>query len=236
MDDMLYKMEGIHYAYHTSAGTLTIFEHLDFSLKKGESVALVGPSGCGKSTFLHLAGLLDTAKQGTIHFQDTLVSGLSSQERTKIRLGNMGFIYQHHHLLPEFNALENVMMPMWIAQKFLGFSRKTIRQKAHDILDKIGLADRKHHYPSQLSGGQQQRVAIARALVHTPPLIIADEPTGNLDPEKAGEVLDLLLQNVKQNTSSLLMATHNLSLSEKCDRICTIENGHLVTVSHQPNN
>ena len=221
-------MSGVHYVYATSSEPLPVLKNLNLTLNQGESVALIGPSGCGKSTLLHLAGLLDTIHGGELSFKGLNMTKASSEQRSKQRLTGMGFVYQYHHLLSEFTAIENIMMPMWIAQPVSQLSSSDIVKRASELLDLINLQDRSHHYPSQLSGGQQQRVAVARALANRPELIIADEPTGNLDPERADDVANLLINTVKNQESSLLMATHNLSLAKMCNSTYRVEKGALV--------
>ena len=189
----------------------------DFSceLKKGEIVALVGPSGSGKSTLLHVLGGLDKANDGKLMIDGDDVFALSDSARTKIRRNDIGFIYQFHHLLPEFSALENVMLPQIIN----GISKAKAKDKAEELLEIMKLSDRLYHRPAKLSGGEQQRVAIARALANDPKILLADEPTGNLDPETSEIVFDLLINAVKETGLTALIATHNMDLAKRMDRV-----------------
>ncbi len=192
----------------------------------GEAVALVGPSGAGKSTLLHIAGLLETPDSGRVIVNGRDCTGMSDQERTRVRRVEMGFVYQFHQLLPEFSALENVVIP----QMILGRGRKSAGVRAQQLLGALGLAERVDHRPAQLSGGEQQRTAIARALANQPRLIMADEPTGNLDPHTAGHVFDALVHLIRTTGVAALIATHNLELARRMDRVLQLENGLLVEV------
>lgn len=202
---------------------LKILNNVDFSLYEGESVALIGPSGCGKSTLLQITALLETPTSGTVIINGVDALKLSDNEKTKLRKENLGFIYQFHNLLPEFNVLENVMIPQIIR----GMKKSEARKFAENLLEQVGLSHRLSHFPKTLSGGEQQRVAIARALVTNPKLVIADEPTGNLDPDTADVVFNLFLDLVKENKTALLMATHNIDLARKLSKTVSIENGML---------
>jgi len=193
-------------------------------LYEGESVALVAPSGAGKSTLLQVAGLLDRADSGSVLLNGRDCASLSDAERTRIRRTDIGFVYQFHHLLPEFNALENVVMPQLIA----GLKRAEAEKRATDLLTIFGLNERLTHRPAELSGGEQQRVAIARAVANAPLVLLADEPTGNLDPETAGRVFHQLLQFVKKAGLVAVIATHNHDLAHRMDRILRLEGGKLV--------
>jgi lipoprotein-releasing system ATP-binding protein len=190
----------------------------------GELVALVGQSGTGKSSLLHMAGLLEAPSSGTVHIAGREASALPDAERTQLRRDTIGFVYQAHHLLPEFTALENVAMPLRIA----GRSRAAAEAEAARLLTQLGLAQRLTHRPAQLSGGEQQRVAIARALANKPRLLLADEPTGNLDPRTSGGVFDALVELVRAEGLAALIATHNHELAAKMDRALIFENGRLV--------
>jgi len=189
----------------------------DFScdLKSGAMVALVGPSGSGKSTLLHVLGLLDQADSGDLMINDRDVFKKSESERTRIRRGDIGFVYQFHHLLPEFSALENIMLPQIIN----GVSKRDAEAKAKELLDQMKLLHRIDNRPAKLSGGEQQRVAIARALANDPKILIADEPTGNLDPETADVVFELFTSLVKEKNITALIATHNMDLAKRMDRV-----------------
>ena len=189
----------------------------------GEGVALVGPSGSGKSTLLQIAALLEQPTSGNVIINGLNTKGISDEERTKLRRENLGFVYQFHNLLPEFSALENVMIPQLLRK----IPKKEAEQRALDLLNQVELSHRIHQSPKKLSGGEQQRVAIARALANNPTLIIADEPTGNLDPKNSEIVFDLLLNLVKKNGMSVFMATHNMDLANRLDRIVTLSDGKL---------
>lgn len=206
--------------------TLSILRNLGMTIEEGEMVALVGPSGAGKSTLLHLVGLLDTPTSGSITLKGKDVSALDDKARTELRRQEIGFIYQFHHLQPEFSALENVMVPQMIA----GMSKKDARDHAAALLSGLGLADRLEHRPSRLSGGEQQRVSIARALINKPSLILADEPTGNLDPETSEQVFDMLVKTVRQTGVGALIATHNLDLADRMDRVLEMKMGQVSTL------
>ena len=203
---------------------LDVFENVSLALKPGEIVALVGPSGAGKSSLLHMAGLLEAPSGGEVFIGTSAASKLPDGERTRIRRETMGFVYQAHHLLPEFSALENVMLPQLIAGK----RREAAKAEATRLLMQMGLAGRLNHRPAQLSGGEQQRVAIARALANHPQVLLADEPTGNLDPHTSGEVFDALVKLVRSEGLAALVATHNLQLAAKMDRALVLDDGHLV--------
>lgn len=198
------------------------------ALQPGEIVALVGPSGAGKSTLLHLAGLLERPDGGEVYLLGRPCGGMSDADRTAARRKTIGFVYQYHHLLPEFSALENVVIPQMIA----GRSRREARQRAGEILEGVGLAKRASHRPARLSGGEQQRVAIGRALANSPAVLLADEPTGNLDPHTAESVFGLIRQLVHEARLAALIATHNLDLARRLDRVLTIQDG-LVTETHR---
>jgi lipoprotein-releasing system ATP-binding protein len=206
------------------SSALEIFHNIDFALGRGELVALVGQSGAGKSTLLQIAGLLDAPSGGEVLLAGRLASGASDADRTSLRREFIGFVYQAHHLLPEFSALENVAIPRLIA----GGTRAEAENEARRLLTKIGLELRLSHRPSELSGGEQQRVAIARALVNRPKVLLADEPTGNLDPGTASGVFDILLAMVRAEGLSALIATHNYELARKMDRTLVLDRGRLV--------
>jgi lipoprotein-releasing system ATP-binding protein len=207
-----------------AAGQLEIFRDANATLMPGEMVALVGPSGAGKSSLLHIAGLLEMPTAGDIIINGRPASALSDGERTRIRRETIGFVYQAHHLLPEFSALENVVIPQMIA----GVRRKQAQVEAARLLAMMGLADRVQHRPAQLSGGEQQRVAIARALANKPRIVLADEPTGNLDPKTATGVFDALVNIVRSEGVAVLVATHNLQLAARMDRALVLHEGRLL--------
>lgn len=207
--------------YGKSQMRLDVLKDVNFSLKKGEITALVGPSGSGKSTLLHITGLLDRPSGGQIFVQGKDVSFASDKERTLVRRKEIGFVYQYHLLLPDFNALENVMLPQLIN----GQKEKYAKSRAEELLELVGLKHRLKHRSGELSGGEQQRVAIARALANEPAILLADEPTGNLDPKTAEGVFQTLLSLVKEKNLSALIATHNPDLALQMDRQIKVENG-----------
>jgi lipoprotein-releasing system ATP-binding protein len=223
MAEML-RLENVSRRYKEGEGQLEVFRDLNMSLQAGEIVALVGPSGVGKSSLLHMAGLLEAPSGGEIYIDGAAASRLPEQERTRIRRDMIGFVYQAHHLLPEFNALENVVMPQMIAGK----SRAEAAVEAGRLLTAMGLGERLTHRPAQLSGGEQQRVAIARALANKPRILLADEPTGNLDPRTSGGVFDALLAITRAEGLAALIATHNVQLAARMDRSLVLEQGRLV--------
>jgi lipoprotein-releasing system ATP-binding protein len=219
------RLENVSRRYKEGEGQLEVFRDLNMSLQSGEIVALVGPSGVGKSSLLHMAGLLEAPSGGEIYINGAAVSRLPEQERTRIRRDMIGFVYQAHHLLPEFDALENVVLPQMIAGK----SRAAAAVEAKRLLTSLGLGERLTHRPAQLSGGEQQRVAIARALANKPRILLADEPTGNLDPRTSGGVFDALLQITRAEGLAALIATHNFQLAARMDRSLVLEQGRLVS-------
>ena len=225
------RLSDITRRYKEGEGQLEVFSGLNLSLKAGEIVALVGQSGAGKSSLLHIAGLLEAPTSGEIFIGEAATSKLSDTERTGIRRGTIGFVYQAHHLLPEFDALENVVLPQMIAGK----SRADAAKEATRLLQLMGLGQRLTHRPSQLSGGEQQRVAIARALANGPRILLADEPTGNLDPRTAGGVFDTLIAVTRSEGLAALIATHNFELASRMDRALLLHQGRLIDgaqVSH----
>jgi lipoprotein-releasing system ATP-binding protein len=224
----LLRLENVSRRYKEGEGQLEIFRDLNMVLQAGEVVALVGQSGAGKSSLLHMAGLLEAPSAGEIYIDGQAVSHLSEQERTRIRRDMIGFVYQAHHLLPEFNALENVVLPQMIAGK----SRGEAGVEAKRILTALGLGARLTHRPAQLSGGEQQRVAIARALANKPRILLADEPTGNLDPKTAGGVFDALIAITRAQGVGALIATHNFALAARMDRALLLDQGRLAPGTH----
>ena len=207
--------------YGGAVGALEILRGADLAIWPGELVALVAPSGAGKSTLLHLAGLLERPDGGEVYIGGRPTAAMRDSERTRLRREEMGFVYQFHHLLPEFSALENVVMPQLIR----GLKRSEARARATELLSFLGLKDRLVHRPAELSGGEQQRVAIARAVANGPRLLLADEPTGNLDPGTAGHVFSVLMSLVRASGLAALVATHNLDLAARMDRRVTIRDG-----------
>ncbi len=216
-------LEGLRRSYWQGEREIRVLDGAGVTIYPGETVALVGPSGAGKSTFLHIVGLLERPDGGRIVFNGQDCGDLGDGERTRIRRTQIGFIYQFHQLLPEFSALENVILPQLIGGAAYGEAAK----RAKALLTSLGLAHRLDHRPAELSGGEQQRVAIARALANRPRLLLADEPTGNLDPHTAARVFDQLLALVGNSGLSTIMATHNLELAERMDRVLRMEDGRL---------
>lgn len=219
------EIKNLKRSYKTQAGVLEVLKGVNLSIKSGEIIGLIGPSGSGKSSLLHSAGLLEEWQDGEIYIIGEKVSQNDEKKRTNLRLNNIGFVYQFHNLLPEFTALDNVALPMMIAGNSFDKSRK----RAEELLKKLGLSHRMDHMPSQLSGGEQQRVAIGRALSNSPKLIIADEPTGNLDPNTSQLIFDIFVEITRNENVCALVATHNHELAAKMDRIlklnnCLIEN------------
>ncbi len=217
------QLRGVTREYVTQAGKLPVLRGVDLDLFGGEIVGLIGPSGSGKSSLLHAAGLLERPDGGQVWIGGKDCSKLSDNGRTKVRLHGVGFVYQFHHLLPELTAQENVALPAQIA----GMTRKAAGDRALELLAGLGLAERGHHQPAQLSGGEQQRVALARALVNKPQVLLADEPTGNLDPHTSESVFQSLKAVVKGQGVAALIATHNLELARYMDRVFALRDGHL---------
>ncbi|MFO1247971.1 MAG: ABC transporter ATP-binding protein [Alphaproteobacteria bacterium] len=224
------KLENITRRYREGEGQLEVFNNLNMTLRPGEIVALVGPSGAGKSSLLHIAGLLEAPTSGEITVEGAATSKLSDGEKTRIRRETIGFVYQAHHLLPEFDALENVVLPQMIAGK----SRADAAAEAARLLGVLGLGKRLTHRPSQLSGGEQQRVAIARALANKPRLLLADEPTGNLDPKTSGGVFEALIAITRAEGLAALIATHNFELASRMDRALLLHQGKLIEGTQLP--
>ncbi len=224
MSDAMLELMGIEKAYNRGKPSeVTVLRGASISIQRGEVVALVAPSGAGKSTLLHIAGLLDTADSGVVRLGGQDMAGLSDRDRTGIRRQDVGFIYQFHHLLPEFSALENIVLP----QLANGVSGKEAKIRAIDLLGRVGIAARADHRPAALSGGEQQRVAFCRALANNPRLLLADEPTGNLDPGTSDQVFGVLMELVRETGLSALIATHNLELAGRMDRIVRLEGGRV---------
>jgi lipoprotein-releasing system ATP-binding protein len=210
-------------AIYKRYGALDILRGLSIDVQKGQVAAIVGPSGCGKSTLLHVLGTLDRPDQGQVLINGTDVLQLSPKKLAAFRNHHIGFVFQFHHLLPEFSALENVAIPGWLA----GRSKAVVRQEATRLLDKLGLSHRLDHKPSQLSGGEQQRVAVARALINQPAIVLADEPSGNLDSINARELHQLFFRLRDETGQTFLLVTHNEELARQCDRVWTMRDGML---------
>jgi lipoprotein-releasing system ATP-binding protein len=220
-------LHAIERRYMQGAATLDILKSAELAVWSGQSVALIAPSGTGKSTLLHVAGLLEHPDAGEVYVDGTATSTLSDAERTRIRRTEIGFVYQQHRLLPEFTAAENVMLPQMIR----GLTKKEAHKRADELLSYLGLGERLDHRPAQLSGGEQQRVAIARAVANAPRILLADEPTGNLDPKTAGHVFSALSQLVKASGLAAVIATHNMDLAQRMDRRVTLQDGKVVEVT-----
>ena len=217
------SLRGVSRTYPTAQGGLTVLKGVDLEVMPGEVVGLIGPSGSGKSSLLHAAGLLERPTSGQVLIDGEDVGGLDERARTRLRLHRIGFVYQFHHLLPEFDALDNVALPMRIA----GVGEGEARRRATEKLTALGLGQRVTHQPAQLSGGEQQRVAIARALANSPRLLLADEPTGNLDPATSQAVFESLRELAKTTGVAALIATHNMELAGHMDRVFALKDGHL---------
>jgi lipoprotein-releasing system ATP-binding protein len=225
MSDAMLRLAGVEKGYNRGeVGEIRVLQAVDLAVGRGEMVALVAPSGAGKSTLLHIAGLLDTADAGTVEIGGADVTGLGDRRRTALRRREIGFVYQFHHLLPEFSALENVMLP----QLANAVPRREAEARARALLAEVGVAARAEHRPAAMSGGEQQRVAFCRALANRPGLLLADEPTGNLDPGTADQVFAALEGLVRNEGLAALIATHNLDLAARMDRVVRLDQGRVV--------
>jgi lipoprotein-releasing system ATP-binding protein len=218
------RLDKLVRAFHQGPRRIAVLNGASADIYPGQAVALVGPSGAGKSTLLHIAGLLETPDSGQVIIQGRDCSGMNDADRTRVRRVKMGFVYQFHQLLPEFSALENVSIP----QMILGRSRSKAAARSRHLLTSLGLGERVDHRPAELSGGEQQRTAIARALANEPRLVLADEPTGNLDPHTAEHVFDALVHLIRTTGVAALIATHNLEIARRMDRVLTLSDGLLV--------
>ena len=218
-------LDGVERTYQFGDHRLEVLRGTSLSIETGELVGLIGPSGSGKSTLLHIAGLLEWPDGGDVRVSGRSCQRMNDKERTLVRRNEIGFVYQFHHLLPEFSALENVMLPLLIS----GTRRSIARRRAREWINAVGLSERQSHRPARLSGGEQQRVALARALANEPRILLADEPTGNLDVQTSGEVFDLLISLIRATKLSALVATHNLDLAARMDRIVRLEEGLLTS-------
>ena len=223
MSDAVLELAGLKRSFTQADVTIEVLRGVDARLKRGEIVALLGPSGSGKSTMLQAVGLLEGGFGGTIRIDGEDVTRIDQGERTRTRREKIGFVYQFHHLLPDFTAIENVVLPQLIR----GARQAEAEERATDLLGRLGLAERLHHKPSKLSGGEQQRVAVARALANRPLLVLADEPTGNLDEATADRVFDQFVQLVRDHGSAALVATHNERLAARMDRVLRLHEGHI---------
>lgn len=224
MSEPMLDLKGVEKGYNRGKPSeVIVLRGVDLSVARGEVVALVAPSGAGKSTLLHIAGLLDTADSGTVTLSGRAMTGLSDRARTEARRAEVGFIYQFHHLLPEFSALENVVIP----QLANGTAKAEAEARARDLLGRVGVGDRADHRPAALSGGEQQRVAFCRALANAPKLLLADEPTGNLDPGTSDQVFGVLMDLVRSTGLSALIATHNMELAARMDRVVRLSAGRI---------
>ncbi len=217
------ELKGITRSFRQGGEKLDILNGVDLSIRRGEIVALVGPSGSGKTTLLQIAGLLENPTHGEVHIGGTHVKSRADKLRTELRRTKIGFVYQSHHLLPDFTALENLLLPQSIA----GVPRKKAVEKATALLVRVGLEKRAKHYPSEMSGGEQQRVAIARALVNDPALLLADEPTGNLDPHTAESVFAAMMETIRSLQIGALIVTHNPELAQRMDRVLQLKDGRV---------
>ncbi|MBB3065873.1 ABC transporter ATP-binding protein [Limibacillus halophilus] len=224
MSNSVLSLTGVRKVFNQGGRKLEVLRGADLTIQRGEMVALVGPSGAGKSTLLQICGLLEGADGGEISIDGNLSSGLGERQRTALRGRTIGFVYQYHHLLPEFSALENIVIPQLIADR----PRGVARQRAEALLRQVGLEDRAGHRPGQLSGGEQQRVAMARALANGPALLLADEPTGNLDPGTGDRVFEVLTTLVREEGLAALIATHNYDLAARMDRTLSLQDGRIL--------
>lgn len=227
MNNSVLECRAIGKAYKTGTGQLIVLENVNFTLNTGEMVALVGPSGAGKSTLLHICGLLDQQSDGALELIGQEAGRLNDAGRTALRRQHIGFVYQSHRLLPEFSAAENIILPQLVA----GVSRSKAKDRAMELLDLVGLGARAEHRPGKLSGGEQQRVAICRALANHPRLLIADEPTGNLDPMTGNIIFDLFRKLAQHEGVTTLLATHNMELAKQADRILELKNKQVLPYS-----
>lgn len=227
MNDPLLNLTNIACTYGTGKTSVPVFSDINLKIVANESVALVGPSGCGKSSLLHIVGLLDRPTKGEIFIEGKLVNNLPDASINELRMNMLGFVFQFHHLLPEFNALDNVAMPAFIQ----GRKKDEARTKAAKLLDTMGLSQRHSHRPAELSGGERQRVAIARAVMNNPKLLLADEPTGNLDPATAKQIFAMLINLLKSDSTdscAMIIATHNMELAQMLDKCLDLTAGVLV--------
>ena len=224
------KIENLAKTYQSGNSTLTVLENISFSVEAGSTMAIVGPSGSGKTTLLGLAAGLDRASSGTVELNNIRLDDLNEDQRASIRNKHVGFIFQNFQLMPTLTALENVMVPLELRKE------KNIKRRAVDLLNKVGLGDRGHHYPAQLSGGEQQRVSMARAFINSPQILFTDEPTGNLDAETSRGIVELIFNLNKEAGTTLIMVTHDLELAGKTGRIIKLKGGRIVSDEITGNN
>jgi lipoprotein-releasing system ATP-binding protein len=220
----LLEARAVNKSFRTEAGELTVLKGISVGIKAGEMVGIIGASGAGKSTFLHILGALDRPTSGQVLFQGRDISTLDEKALANFRNVSIGFVFQFHHLLPEFNSFENVVLPGMIG----GMDLRETRERAKEILGELGLSKRMHHRPGELSGGEQQRVAVARALVRNPQVVLADEPTGNLDTVTGNELFELFIELNRNKGITFVVVTHNKSLSDRCHRVLEMADGRLV--------
>ncbi len=225
----LLQTVNLYKSYFSGPVELPVLKGIDITIEAGEIISIVGASGVGKSTLLHLLGALDRPTDGTVLYEDQDIFGLTDRKLARFRNGELGFVFQFHHLMPEFSAIENVMMPALIAGK----NKVRAREMAAEFLKKVGLAGREKHRPGELSGGEQQRVAVARALVNEPKVVLADEPTGNLDEKTSEEVHDLLWELNEQTNQTFIIVTHNQNLAQRADRIIRLADGQAKEVTER---
>ncbi len=223
-ENYILKITSLEKTFKTQGETLTVFKDLNLNVRKGSKCVIVGKSGSGKSTLLNIIGGLDFPTSGTVEWNGKIISSLKEKELTEFRKKNLGLVFQFHHLLKDFTALENIFLPAYMA----GVPKKAAMEKAEFLLNEVGLSERKSHLPSQLSGGERQRVAVARSLVNNPELILADEPTGNLDPQTAGATGDILFSMAEKYKKTLILVTHDMTLAQKGDVRYLIENGSII--------
>ncbi|HDV5710720.1 TPA: lipoprotein-releasing ABC transporter ATP-binding protein LolD [Legionella pneumophila] len=223
MNDIILTSQKLYKSYHDGTSTVEVLKGVDLAITKGDRIAIIGPSGSGKSTLLHLLGGLDKPTSGLITLGNVNWQKINEKQRCQLRNQQLGFVYQFHHLLPEFTALENVMMPLLLG----GMAVKKAEEMSSRMLEQVGLKPRLAHKPAQLSGGERQRVAIARALVHQPHCVLADEPTGNLDEATASKVFDLMLELNKKMNTALVIVTHDQRIAERMDRVLVLHEGSL---------
>ncbi len=226
--NILIETSNLKKSFKTEAGEIQVLKGIDFSVNSGEIVAIVGASGVGKSTFLHILGALDTPSSGRVFYRGSDIFSFDKNSLASFRNKTIGFVFQFHHLLPEFTAVENVMMPGLIYRsKVAGISVQEIQKKAENLLKEMGLSERKRHKPGELSGGEQQRVAVARALILEPSVVLADEPTGNLDTKTGEELFDIFIKLNEEKKITFVIVTHNEALSRRCHRILKMVDGRI---------